>query len=216
MKTISCLLLLIVSMAFVLSGCSDSSAPVIASTSVSDLPATPLMKSSASGAYIDRYDMTLYVYWFIDESGLLVTFGVNDVEAFCARTGGKDTFSFKDLYLPNVDPDLRRQLEQIEGRGVTALAFQVVPDPTKDLRGYICGMEPIAVGTADFRLEDNDVLAWMQDNKNSNAFGYKANGILVAPDGQKLTLNVVYRYVWDPGTTRYNEVFRLQVTPTGK
>ena len=216
MKTLSCVLLLMASMAFVLLGCSDNPAPVVGSTSVGNIPATPLMKPSGSGAYIERYDLAYWVYWFMDGNGLLVTLGVNDIQAYCERTGGKDTFSFKDLYLPNADPDLRRCLEQIRGTGVIAMAFQVVPDPTKDLRGYICGMEPMAVGTANFGYQDNDVLAWMQDNNNSNAFGYKANGALVAPDGQTYKLNLVYRYVWDPGTTRYNEVFKLQLTPTGK
>jgi hypothetical protein len=215
MKTLSLVLLLMASMAFVLLGCSDNSAPVVASTSVSDHPSTPLMKSSASGAYIERYDMTYYVYWFINENGLLVTCGVNDIQAYCARTGGKETFSYKDLYLPNADPDLRRVMEKLEGTDVTAMAFQVVPGSGVTLRDYICGLEPIAVGTANLRSEDNDVLAWMQDKNNRNAFGYNANGNLVAPDGQKFRLNIVDRYVWDPTTGWYNEVFKIQLTPTG-
>jgi hypothetical protein len=129
MKTLSVALLLMACVAFVLLGCSDNSAPVVASTGVSHTPATSLMKSSGSGAYIERYDMTYWVYWFMDENGLLVTFGVNDIQTYCDRTGGKDPFSYKDLYLPNADPDLRRWIEQIKGTGVTAMAFQVVPDP---------------------------------------------------------------------------------------
>lgn len=41
-------------------------------------------------------------------------------------------------------------------------------------------------------------------------------GSLVAPDGHQYMLNLLYRYVWDPGTTKYNEVFKLQLTPAGK
>jgi len=153
----------------------------------------------------------------MDENGLLVTLGVNDIQDFCDRIGGKDPFSYKDLSLPNTDPDLRRWIQQIKGTGVTAMAFQVVPDPVKlYLRDYICGQVPIAVGIANFRYQDNDLEAWELDGNNSNAFGYGANGTLAAPDGQKYMLDLVYRFVWKPGTTKYNEVFKLQLTPTGK
>jgi hypothetical protein len=217
MKLLSCAVLLMASMAFVLSGCSDNSAPVVTSTVGSDNSAASLMKSAGSGAHIERYDMTYYVYWFMDETGLLVTFGVNDIQKYCERTGGKDPFSYKDLYLPNADPDLRRWVEQIKGTGVTAIAFHVVPDPAKlYLRDYICGEVPIAVGIANFKYQDNDVQAWLLDGNNANAFGYGANGILADPEGQTYALNLVYRYMWKPGTTRYNEVFKLQLTPTGQ
>jgi hypothetical protein len=213
MKILSLALLLMASMAFVLLGCSDNSAPIVASTDAHQNGPASLMKTSGPGAWIIR-DAYNGGYYFYDENTLLLL-GVNDLSLWCNRLGGYDEFKFKDIYLPNADPDLRRIVEQQIGRDLTARVYDAHLF-TGTLRELCCNNEPIAVGTATWRLNDNDVLAYAQDNNNSNAFGYKVNGTLDGPDGRKYMLNFVFRYVWDPGTTRYNEVFKLQLTPTGK
>jgi hypothetical protein len=47
--------------------------------------------------------------------------------------------------------------------------------------------------------------------------GDKVNGTLYGPNGQKYNLNLVWNFWWDGDDfTKFNEIFKLQLTPTGK
>ena len=118
------------------------------------------------------------------------------VECLC-RDRGLDWFTLNDIYLPNADPTLRRNVYRLFGHDVTAMAWH-------SINANMCEDPPEAVGTANFINTDNDYYAPYQDNRNSNAWGYKATGTLMVPDGQVYKLNLVYRISWDgvDGTRR--------------
>ena len=216
MKTMSCALLLFAMFAFVLLGCSDNSAPVESSTSATDNPPTSLMKTSESGGATIITGEALGAYSFLDwETGLYLTLGINDLTKFCERTPPYlDEYSFRQIYLPNADPELQRVIQRVVGTDVTAMVFQVVPGSATNTRGYICGKVPLMVGTATLVRKDNDTFD--QDVPPVKTFGYKANGTLVAPDGQKYMLNFVWYIVCHDGDiANAKENFKLQLTPTG-
>jgi hypothetical protein len=216
MKILSLALLLMASMAFVLLGCSDNSAPIVAPTSTGGNPATSLMKASGSGAWVIRSITYDYWYGFLDaNSGLVISLGINDYPALCTGDGGTNAFNLKDAFLPNADPDLRRIVEKVKAGDVAVYVWDA-----NLWQGHFCWLyrdfTPIAVGTAHLVNTDNDLIAYLQDNKNSNAFGVKAEGTLNSPNGQiHYKLNFLYRFVWDPDGTKYNETFKIQLTPTG-
>jgi hypothetical protein len=216
MKILSLALVLMASMAFVLMGCSDN--PGVGPTSTNQSHAISLMKTTGPRAWIFRYDVN-GGFWFADwNTGLLVTFSVDDLSAYCAHQGGFDELSLKDLCLPNVNPDLRRLVGMGVGRDVTVYAWQGIvfnPEAT-GLRDYICGITPMAVGIGNIKNTDNDVYSWMLNTNNSNAYGCMGNGALQGVDGQKYNLNLVYRIVWDPNGTNFHETFKLELIPRGK
>jgi hypothetical protein len=210
MRTLSLVLLLAASMAFVLVGCSDKSAPVVAPSSVSDKPTNALMKSSESGAFIVRQEARAFFTFFDANSGLRLLLGINDLTSFCDGEGVFDIWSFKDIHLPNADAEPRRMLRLMTGDNVGAIVWH--PDPWPN----ICGSVPLAVGTANVVRTDNDFLAASQDNPNSNAYGFKAHGTLVGPEDQVYQLNFVLHGIWDgvDPASRKLEV-KIQLTPTG-
>lgn len=212
MKISSVGLLLMASLAFVLLGCSDNSAPVVASTSVSDNHATPLMKSSGSGATILRGETGLALEFYDPDAGLVLVLGVNDLAAFCSGQGGwLDVVDFKRIFLPDTDPTLKRMVLQMKDEDMGAIVWAA--------SGFVspCVSEPIAVGTVRFVRTDNDFYASSQDNNNSNAYGISANGTLVGQDGQVYMLNFVFRGVWDGEDNASRKVvLKIQLTPTGK
>jgi hypothetical protein len=214
MKILSLAFLVMASIAFVLLGCSDNSVPIVTPTSIGDNTTASLMKESGPGAWVFKYDYNIG-WWFLDENGLLLTLGINDLSKYCDRQPPYfDEFAFKDIYLPNADPELRRIMEQANGGDVAALLFQVdLLPPETPLRSYICGKTPIFFGTASFIYTDNDAIAYLQDNENANAFGYKAHGILTGLNGHPYNLNLVYRAVWNPDGKNSHEVFKIQLTP---
>ena len=221
MKTLSYVLLLLACLAFVLLGCSDNSAPVVTSTSVDHNPAGSLLKTSGSGAWVFKYDAG-WAFWFFDvDKGLILTLCINDMDNFCAHLGGNDQTRVNDIYLPNADPDLRRNVYQVSGKDLTAYVFPAVYDPGKLLlRDYLCSADPgvpitapIMWGTVKLQATDNDAIAYMQDNENANAFGYKVQGTLTDLDGQVYNLNLVDRWIWNPDGTHSSGVFKMQFTP---
>ncbi|MCL5030388.1 MAG: hypothetical protein M1480_15360 [Bacteroidetes bacterium] len=220
MKTIYSVVMLIAFIGLLIIGCSDkSNSPV--ESSATNYNTVSLQKGSAgSGAWVIRYESNT-AFWFNDpESELVLTLGVNDISSLCSGAGGLDMFAFKDIYLPNADSNLRRIVEQMKGKDITAMIWQ--PDPWPSSFTSFCNFynnfgPAMATGTVNFIYTDNDVYAWAQDNKNSNAFGYKANGTLMSQDGQVYKLNFVYRGVWDGvDLATYKETFKIQLTVTGK
>ncbi len=209
MKALSCTLLLMSGLAFAVLGCTDNSVPIDTPTSVGDNTAASLMKTSGPGAWIVKSGL-VYAFFFYDaNSGLMLCLGINDLAAACTgQPGAIDEFDRKQIYLPGEDPD-RRMILHMTGDDVGAIVWSGPVSP--------CANAPLAVGTAHVERTDNDFYATLQDNNNSNAYGFKANGTLVGPDGQVYKLNFVFRGVWDgedPASRK--EVLKIQLTPTGK
>jgi hypothetical protein len=222
MKTFLSICFLVAFVGLMLIGCSDKSISPIETTGVNDNPVV-LQKDTGPGAWIIKDEFT-GAFWFFGDNGLLVLIGQkNDPWSHCSGVRDRDLFSFKDIYLPNADPELRRIIEQIKGKDLVARVYYVDPWPSGYWETFcqfwrqVEPMEPFAIGTANFLYVDNDLLAWAQDNKNHNAFDYKANGKLIGQDGQKYILNVILKGVWDGvDLATYKEVFKIQLTPTGK
>jgi hypothetical protein len=212
MKISSVGLLLVASLAFVLVGCSDNSAPIATSTSVSDNSAPSLMKTSESGAVIVRREQMVFFNFYDANAALGLYLGINDLAAACSgQSGWMDVFSYKEISLPDADPALRRMMRQMMGDDVGAIVWSSATWPINP-----CANVPLAEGTAHFIRTDNDFFASTQDNNNSNAWGIKANGRLVGADGQVYQLNFVVRVVWDgldPASRK--TVLKIQLTPTG-
>jgi hypothetical protein len=212
MKISSVGLLLMASLAIVLVGCSDNSAPLVPSTNVADNHTTALMKSPGSGATILRGETGLALDFYDPDAGLVLVLGVNDLAALCNGQGGwLDVVEFKRIFLPDADPTLKRMLLQMKDEDMGAIVWAS--------SGFVspCLSEPIAVGTVHFVRTDNDFYANSQDNNNSNAYGITANGTLVGPDGQVYKLNFVFRGVWDgEDNASRKEVLKIQLTPTGR
>ena len=190
-------------------GCSDKTTQPVESSNL-----TLQKVGNGEGAGIVRYEQE-NAFGFIDyDEHLIIVLGINDMQNFCNGTGGMDIFKFKELLLPNADPELRRMVMSIKAFDVTASVYQADEWPE-----YFCDFtlshQPIAVGPANFNYTDNDVNAWWQDNPNANAFGYKANGSLVGPTGQRYNFNFFYRVAWDGVETIYVENVNIHLVPRG-
>lgn len=196
-------------------GCSDKSISPIETTGVNDNPVN-LQKVTGPGAWIIRHQETGWFSSYYDEnSGLLLTLGLQDNSLGC--DGITDIYDIKDLYLPNADPNLRRLIAK-QKSNLAAMVWQVTPCPCgSGLCDFIANNEPTAIGVVNFRYNDNDYLAWMQGNNNSNAFITKANGTIEGQDGTFYNLNFMDKVMWDGDDgTRLSFHYKIQLTPTGQ
>jgi hypothetical protein len=190
-------------------GCGDQQAP----TSGTDNTAPVLMKPGSGGATVVKYQVEDY-YWFTDDIAGLRIFVGFDVRELCNGVYQFDEFDFMDVYLPNTDPEeAERLVAKTRGHNVTVMVY---PYPNNGCDYYLTN-DPIAIGTANVRNTDNDILAFLGSHGNHNAFGWKVNGTLWSPDGQqRYRLNFVWRAVWDAeafGT--YKEHYKIMLIPVG-
>lgn len=220
MKTILSICFLATFIGLVLIGCTDKSITPIETAGVNDNPVILQKGSSESGAWIMRYERNTAAWYYDQESGLVLVIGLTDPWLRCSQGGQLETFEYKLIFLPNADPDLRRLIYKREAEELTAYIWKPVPWP--ESFSTFCNFlavagEPYAIGTVKYLNIDNDYYAYDQDNPNANSFGEKINGTLYGADGQKYKLNMVYRGVWDgENLDTYKEVFKVQLTPTGK
>lgn len=209
MKRLISAIVLLVFIELIFIGCSDTLTPPDQSSQ------SFLQKEgNGEGAGILRYEAENY-YIFLDfEAQLLLFIGVNDVLETCNGTGGFDIMKFKELLLPNADPELRRLIMQINCGDAAAIVWQASDWPA-NLCDFALSTEPLAIGTVNFRYTDNDFNAWWQEHPNSNPFGYKANGSLVGLNGEEYNLNFIDRINWDWETTKWIENFKIHLIPRG-
>jgi hypothetical protein len=215
MKILKYSIILLAFAGFVFMGCSDKYQDPVTPNTSDEKTAPSLYKTTGPGAWIIEYDAN-HAYAFLDEeSGLILTLGIKDPSEFCSGTLNFDLFSFKDLLLPNSDPDLRRLIRKITGKDISAYVWQFESVPA-NLIEFTCTNQPIAGGTAKFVSTDNDYYVGEGGN-NRDSFGSKANGTLTGTDGSTYKLNLVYHALVDKEEiTLFKEVLTIHLTQTGK
>ncbi|HSW56539.1 MAG TPA: hypothetical protein VLH59_15765 [Ignavibacteriaceae bacterium] len=209
MKTLLSAAALLVFIGLLFFGCSDKTNQPVESSN-----GTLQKEGSGEGAGILRYEAE-NAYGFIDvDAHLLLVLGINDFPDFCSGGGGMEWFKFKELLLPNTDPELRRLIMQITARDVTAVIWQADSWP-EDFCDFALNNQPLATGTANFKYTDNDFYAWWQEHPNRNPFGYKANGSLESLTGQKYNFNFFDRIIWDWDGSKFMENIKIHLIPKG-
>jgi hypothetical protein len=169
--------------ALVLAACTE---PVTTAPSEPTGPADGLQ----AGATVDRTEAP-FTWFLVDaESGMQVHFG-RDIPSLCAGNGAQlDLLDIKVITNPQ---EALRQLRQVKGDVKTSV-WPIGPNSC----AYYNSTTPLATGVSNFRGTDNDVAPFNRpDPKNTNAFGFMANGQLTGPDGGRLIFQATYRGTWD-------------------
>ena len=132
-----------------------------------------------------------FVWFLVDTvSGLQVHFG-RDIVSFCQGTGGNnDLLNITVITNPQ---EALRQLRKVRGDVKTSV-WTAGPNTC----ARYATETPLATGMSYFRGTDNDVAPFNRpDPKNTNAFGFMANGKLAGVDGSSLNFQATYRGTWD-------------------
>ena len=168
------------------------SAPVVAP----DPPAN-------SGPFVVRgeFDGADSDYWWgIADSkrGYVAIHGV-DIVSWCEGTSptGYNLWSFQDTNIP-ADEGLVHQLLKADDVLTSVWPISILDaaffcDPLLEMG------TPLAEGTIDMILTDNDVFAYLYDHNRANAWGITGHGVVTAPDGERMRLSSGFRCVWNTG-----------------
>ena len=145
---------------------------------------------SSSGPNVVRFEDTFAVFYSDARTGLSVTIGADVVED-CNGNFEPELVSIQEIHVPE---DANRIISILHGDDLMTTVW-----PFTD---FNCDLftteEPVATGTSDLVLTDNDLLVFLTpDNVNWNAFGFTAHGLLTAQDGSDVHFNGVQRCRWD-------------------
>ncbi|HEU4569170.1 MAG TPA: hypothetical protein VFS07_01220 [Gemmatimonadales bacterium] len=181
-----------------LAGCADP-----AGTAPTDEAAAP--GGPMAGATVTRTEEP-FTWFLVDEaSGMQVHFG-RDVQSLCAGTGAQN--DLLDIQVITNPVEALRQIRQVHGDVKTSV-WPIGPNSC----AYYNSTTPLATGMSNFRGTDNDVAPFDRpDPKNTNAYGFMANGKLTGPDGARLIFQATFRGTWDgvdPATERSHTDIRL-------
>jgi hypothetical protein len=149
---------------------------------------------ASSGPIVVRFELDgedgVGFFYADERKGLSVTIGV-DVVADCNGTFDADLVSIQEIHVPE---DANRIISLLNGDDLTTTVWPF----TEFDCGLFTTIEPVATGTSDLVLTDNDLdVGLTPDNVNWNAFGFTAHGLLTAQDGSDVHFNGVERCVWD-------------------
>lgn len=211
MRRIHFAIFLIAFVGLVFFGCTDK---VQSPTAASSNTLQPLSKTTGPGAWIIKSDGETVWACYDPDTQLMLIIGINDIPSYLAGTGGIDIFNQTDILLPNADANARRDLKRLNSNSAAVLVWYTdIDNPLYLLQN----VTPTASGNVNYSYNDNDYYAFRQDNKNHDAFGWKANGTLTGSDGTIYKLNFTDKLVWDGvDLSSTKESLMIQLTPTGK
>lgn len=140
-----------------------------------------------SGPNVIRYDGGIGQFFIDPDAGTIAVLGGNVAE-FC-RGGGLDVVSIMRV---NVPQDTDRIKRLIRGE----VEASVWPFTTFDCSLFTTTL-PIAEGMVHISNNDNDLVSFLRDNKNINSYGWKANGTMYSPTGERFQFNLIYHALFD-------------------
>ncbi len=172
-------------------GCNEQKVPVSMSENTLVTPASLAKGPPPTSGPIVIRSQTLFAVFFVDlDKGISASIGADPVE-FCSGIIDFDIVELQEISVPE---DANRLIDLVKGSNVTA---SVWPFTTFDC-DLFANTTPLATGTVKLVNTDNDLLIFLNpDHKNSNAFGFTAQGRLNRPDGTKASFNAVSKCVWD-------------------
>lgn len=158
--------------------------------------AAPLLAQgppAASGPNVVRDELYGWWLYFTDfKRGYVAVIGA-DIVAVCSEEFEGSYWNLQENY-PPAEEGLT--VWHLKGDDVIASVWPSSiwdGDPCE----YILNNPPLADGTADVIVNDNDLYANLYDHNRKNAYGLSAHGVLQAPDGERMILNAGFHCVFD-------------------
>lgn len=152
-----------------------------------------------SGPNVTRFEGTLAAFNSDMKSGLTGVLGFDPIDA-CRFIFDFDSVSVKEVNIPSAP---ERIIQQFHGY-VRASVWPIVIPPEDGFFPNWCpyfqASAPLATGIAAVNGTDNDLLAFLYEPKNENAFGWNAHGTLDDHDGYAKIFHLTFRAHWDGGT----------------
>jgi len=143
----------------------------------------------SSGPNIIRSATTFAVFHADNLRGVSAVYGT-DVVQLCLGNVAFDVVALQEITVPQ---EAGRFIDLIQGAALTA---SVWPFTAFDCTLFL-NTAPLATGLVDLVNTDNDLLVFLRDNRNANAFGFTAQGTLTRPSGTRAHVNSVAKVVWD-------------------
>jgi len=157
-----------------------------------------------SGPIVSRFEDSGYWYGYTDFKRGYVAFHGVDIDELCeyAFAGGGtpswDVWSFQDVNLPPAEA-LLHTVQKGDDMTTSVYSIDILFYPVHFCYGVL-DLDPIATGTTDIVITDNDVYAWQDEyHPRTNAYKLSAHGVLYSTaDGEPMIFSGGFNCQW-PG-----------------
>lgn len=165
-------------------------------------PLTAQGPPSSSGPIVVRGEFAGgdYDWWYgvVDGGrGLVSIHGVELVSWCMGAPVGYNMWDFQDNF-PPADEGLVHEMLKADDVLTQVWPISILFDPDFCVPVLAMGA-PLAEGTTDVIVNDNDVWAWLYYHDRANAFMMSAHGVVYDPDGERMILNAGWHCVWRMG-----------------
>jgi len=154
-----------------------------------------------SGPHVVRSEVYGWWWYFTDaRRGYVAVIGA-DLVSVCSGPFIGSWWNLQENFPPAEEGLV---VQHIKGDDVIASVWPATIWDYSEPCEYILNNPPLADGTADAILNDNDLYAGDYDHKRHNAYGLSAHGVLAAPDGERMIFNAMFHCTW-PGYPDFDE-----------
>lgn len=186
-----------------LAACSDASAPPTA-PAVAPVAARGIANAPGELPNLIRYWDDRYGFFILDEeAGLILVEGAPlDPRTYWMCPGGTAGTSGKTYQEVGIRQGVVRSL--VVGMDVALHVYRASDFVGGNPLSFICGADPIAIGSGEVRVTDND-LYWTSNHRN--AVGIMMHGTVTwLATGETMRASGTYRHVYDPRTASIDVV----------
>jgi len=168
-----------------------------------------------SGQYVIRTEDFVWA-WVISDPKTELTAVVGwDYEAQLAWCAGEFNFDLFDQVPSQIvnNPSSESRIILLNQGPVRVIVFDGYYDYSYPNCDFFTSAEVIAEGQANFIQTDNDLIAYLNDSNNKNAYSIRANGNLLSRDNEQMHLNVFWQFLWDkdPESGFFDDLVKVSV-----
>jgi hypothetical protein len=158
---------------------------------------------------VERWEGSGWFYWYADEKRGYVAFHGVDVIAGCADDPETEwsVWQVQDVFIPASDGLIKTN--EVGDDSITSVWPIEILD--EDVYPHWCfgvlDLDPIATGTADVLVVDNDLFGgWFENTPRMNAYSLSAHGVLESfDDGEPMRINGGFNCHWPGYPADYQE-----------
>lgn len=135
-------------------------------------------------------------WWGITDmrTGYIAVHGVDLVSWCMMAPVGYTVWDFQDNF-PPAEEGLVHELLKADDVLTSVWPVSILDEPDFCVPVLAMGA-PIAEGTVDFLLNDNDSFAWLYEHNRADAYHISTHGLVYTPDGERMVLNSSFQCVW--------------------
>lgn len=145
-------------------------------------------------------------FWvgYVDAKRRLVAFHGVDIGSWCEGSPTDYSVWYFQDNIPPADEGLVHKLLKADDVVTSVWPTSIFGQPGGFCAGVLAMGVPLAAGTVDMLITDNDYMAWLEHDR-ANAVAISAVGLVYTPEGERLIFHGSSHCVWHTGNDQVGD-----------